>query len=114
MLLKDGGSGRLSGECRFTSLQGEELDMQPATNTTIAGALSVSYSKYYFAYIGSDQRLYLFVGSQNAGFLPSDLFNLWQVETGITAPYPRTGIGMRSGGPLAMNSRANSSQYDDT
>lgn len=88
--------------------------MQPATNTTIAGTVSVAYSKYYFAYIGSDQRLYLFVGSQNAGFLPSDLFSLWQMETGVTPSYPRTGIGMRSGGPLAMNSRANSSQYDDT
>ena len=46
--------------------------MQSATNTTIAGALSVAYSKYYFAYIGSDQRLYLYIGAQDAGFLPTD------------------------------------------
>jgi Fungal fucose-specific lectin len=88
--------------------------MQPATNTTIAGALSVAYSKYYFAYIGSDQRLYLYVGAQDAGFLPTDLFNLWQVETGIIPPFPRTGTGMRSGGPITMNSRADSNQYDNT
>jgi hypothetical protein len=34
--------------------QREELDMQPATNTTIAGAVSVAYGDNYFAYIGSD------------------------------------------------------------
>ena len=29
--------------------------MQPATNTTIAGAVSVAYGDNYFVYIGSDQ-----------------------------------------------------------
>lgn len=92
----------------------EELDMQPATNTTIAGAVSVAYGDNYFAYIGSDQRLYIFIGSQDRYFPAIDLFNQYVAETGVTPSYPRTGIGMRSGGPIAMNSRAQSAQYDDT
>jgi hypothetical protein len=93
------------------SLQVEGLKMQPATSTTIAGAVDVFHNDYYFAYIGSDQRLYLYLG-QAGTFVQQDVFLNWQTETGITPPFPRTGAAMRSDGPLLMNSRSNLSELE--
>jgi hypothetical protein len=87
--------------------------MQPAINTTIAGSFSLAFSKDFFTYIGSDQRLYLYEGGGDGSFLSQDMLGLYESETGVTPPFPRPSTEMRGGGQVVMNSRANSSEYDN-
>jgi len=76
--------------------------MQPATNTTISGCAAKFRSSFLVAYIGSDQRLYQFEWDNNH-WVTVDLISQWQSVVGITLPFPRTGSGPRSAGPIVMN-----------
>jgi hypothetical protein len=75
--------------------------VQPATDTTLAGAALTGSQIESFSYVGSDQRLYQLIKQDNP-WQVIDVFSLWQSTTGITLPFPRPGTGARGDGPIAM------------
>jgi hypothetical protein len=75
--------------------------VQPATNTTLAGAALAASQIQSFSYVGSDQRLYQLIKQDNP-WQVIDVFSFWQSTAGIMLPFPRPGAGARGDGPIAM------------